>query len=144
MRVVALVLFVFALFVAIFPQFVTCQAHGFAIELPKGTIPMRCFYTAHAQMALGIMVAIVAIGLWFLRQKETRTILSILGIVGGFLILMTVTRAPGLGIGICVNPDMPCVIYMRPAIYTVAPLIMAASAVGLAINLITFRPGMGR
>jgi len=114
MRVVALVLFVFALFVAIFPQFVTCQAHGFAIELPKGTIPMRCFYTAHAQMALGIMV------------------------------LMTVTRAPGLGIGICVNPDMPCVIYMRPAIYTVAPLIMAASAVGLAMNLITFRPGMGR
>jgi len=105
---------------------------------------MRCFYTAHAQMALGIMVAIVAIGLWFLRQKETRTILSILGIVGGFLILMTVTRAPGLGIGICVNPDMPCVIYMRPAIYTVAPLIMAASAVGLAMNLITFRPGMGR
>ncbi len=135
MRVVALVLFVFALFVAIFPHFYTCQAHGFAIELPKGTIPMRCFYTAHAQMALGIMVAIVAIGLWFLRQKETRTILSILGIVGGFLILMTVTRAPGLGIGICVNPDMPCVIYMRPAIYTVAPLIMAASAAALGITL---------
>jgi len=102
---------------------------------------MRCLYTAHAQMALGIMVAIVAVGLWFLREKETRTILSILGIVGGFLILMTVTRAPGLGIGVCVNPDMPCVIYMRPAIYTVAPLIMAASAVGLVMNLVTLKPG---
>ncbi|NIS63474.1 MAG: DUF4418 family protein [Proteobacteria bacterium] len=144
MRVVALVLFVLALFVAIYPQFYNCQSHGFAIKLPKGTIPMRCLYTAHAQMALGIMVAIAAVGLWFLREKETRTILSILGIVGGFLILMTVTRAPGIGIGICVNPDMPCVVYMRPAIYTVAPLIMAASAVGLAMNLITLRPGMRR
>ena len=82
--------------------------------------------------------------LWFLREKETRIILSILGIAGGFPILMTVTRAPGLGIGICGNPDMPCVIYMRPATYTVAPLIVAASAVGLAINLIGIRPGMGR
>lgn len=137
MKVVSLVLFVLALFVAIYPQFYTCQSHGFSIALPKGTIPMKCLYTAHAQMALGIMVAIAAVGLWFLREKETRTILSILGIVGGFLILMTVTRAPGVGIGICVNPDMPCVIYMRPAIYMVAPLIMAASAVGLVLSLKT-------
>lgn len=141
MKVVALLLLVMALFVAIYPQFFTCQSHGFAIKLPKFTIPMKCLYTAHAQMSLAIMVAIAAIGLWFLREKETRTILSILGIVGGFLILMTVTRAPGVGIGICVNPDMPCVIYMRPAIYTVAPLIIAASTVGLVMNLVTFKPG---
>ena len=31
--------------------------------------------TAHAEAALGMILAIVAIGLWFLRQKETRTIL---------------------------------------------------------------------
>jgi len=135
MRVIAVVLLVLALFVAIFPQFYTCQAHGFAIELPMGTMPMRCFYSAHAVTALGIMVAIAAGGLWFFKEKGTRTILSILGIVGGFFILMTVTGAPVLGIGTCVNPDMPCAIYMRPAIYTVAPLIMAASAVGLGITL---------
>jgi len=135
MRVVALVLLVLALFAAIFPQFYNCAAHGFFIELPMGTMPMRCFYSAHAVTALGIMVAIAAAGLWFLKEKGTRTILSILSIVGGFFILMTVTRAPVLGIGTCVNPDMPCVIYMRPAIYTVAPLIMAASAAGLAITL---------
>ena len=144
MKVVGLIIFVLALFVVIFPQFYTCQSHGFAIQLPKGSIPMRCLYTAHAQMALGIMVAIVGVGLWFLKNKETGTILSILGIVGGFLILMTVTRAPGIGIGVCVNPDMPCVIYMRPAIYTVAPLIMAAGALGLVMNLITLRPGKSR
>lgn len=143
MRVVALLLFVFALFVAIFPQFYTCQAHGFAIELPKGTIPMRCLYTAHAEAALGMILAIVAIALWFFRQKETRTILCILGIVTGFAILVMPTRAL-FGIGICVNPDMPCVVFMRPALYTIAPLIMATSAVGLAINLITVRPGAPR
>lgn len=142
MRVVALIIFVLALFVVIFPQFYTCQSHGFAIQLPKGAIPMRCLYTAHALMALGIMVAIVGVGLWFLKKKETWTILSILGIVGGFLILMTVSRAPGVGIGVCVNPDMPCVIYLRPAIYTVAPLIMAASALGLGMSQIPLRPGI--
>jgi len=135
MKVVAVVLLVLALFVAIFPQFYNCSAHGLFMELPKGTMPMRCFYSAHALTALGIMVAIAAAGLWFFKEKGTRTILSILGIVGGVFILMTVTRAPVLGIGTCVNPDMPCVIYMRPAIYTVAPLIMAASAAGLAITL---------
>ena len=140
MRVVALILLILALFVAIFPQFYTCQFHGFAIELPKGTIPMKCLWTAHAQMALGIMVAIAAVGLWFLRQKETRTILSILGMVGGFLILMTVTKTPGVGIGVCVNPDMPCVVYMRPAIYTVAPIIIGVSAVSLVMTLVTFKP----
>ena len=142
MRVIALVLFVFALFVAIFPHFYTCQAHGFAIELPKGTMPMRCFYTAHAETALGIILAVVAIGLWFLRQKETRTILSILGIVIGFCMLVMPTTAL-FGIGVCMNPDMPCVIYMRPALYTVASLIIAASAAGLAMTLIGVRPGVG-
>jgi len=135
MKVVAVVLFVLALFAAIFPQFYTCQAHGFAIELPMGTMPMKCLWTAHAVTALGIMVAIAAGGLWFFKEKGTRTILSILGIVGGLFILLVVTKAPVLGIGICMNPDMPCVIYMRPAIYTIAPLIMAASAAGLGINL---------
>jgi len=81
------------------------------------------------------MVAIMAGGLLYFKEKGTRTILSILGIVGGLFILLVVTRAPVIGIGICVNPDMPCVIYMRPAIYTVAPLIMAASAAALGINL---------
>jgi predicted cobalt transporter CbtA len=98
---------------------------------------MRCLFTAHAEMALGIMVAVVAVGLWFLRQKETRTILSILGIVGGFFMLMLLTRAPGLGIGACVNPDMPCVVYMRPTIFMLAPLIIVDSAVGLVLSLKT-------
>lgn len=141
MKVVGVVLLVLALFAAIFPQFYTCEAHGFAIEVPMGTIPMRCLYAAHAMTSLGIMVAIIAGGLLFFKEKATRTILSILGIVGGLFILLTVTRAPLVGIGICVNPDMPCVIYMRPAIYTVAPLIMAASAAALGITL---RPLGGR
>ena len=135
MKVLGVVLIVLALFAAIFPQFYTCEAHGFAIELPKGTIPMRCLYAAHAMTALGIMVAIMGGGLLYFKEKGPRTILSILGIVGGLFILLTVTRAPAVGIGICVNPDMPCVIYMRPAIYTVAPLIMAVSAAALGITL---------
>lgn len=141
MKVVAVVLIVLALFAAIFPHFYTCQHWGHAIELPAGTVPMRCLWSAHAMTALGILVAIMGGGLLYFKEKGTRTILSILGIVGGLFILLTVTRAPGIGIGICVNPDMPCVIYMRPAIYTVAPLIMAVSAAALGITLRPLRAG---
>ena len=143
MRVVAFLLFLLALFVAIFPQFYNCHAHGFTITLPKGTIPMKCLWTAHAEATLGAILAVVAAGMWFLREKETRTILSVLGILIGFAILMMVTRFL-FGIGVCVNPDMPCVVYMRPAVYTVAPLIIIISAVGLAMNLVTFKPGKPR
>jgi len=143
MRVVALLLFVMALFVAIFPQFYTCQSHGFSIQLPKGTIPMRCLWTAYAETTLGVILAVVAVGIWFLKGKEARIFLSILGIIIGFAILMMVTRFL-FGIGVCVNPDMPCVVYMRPAVYMVAPLIIVISAVGLAINLVTFKPGKPR
>jgi lipoprotein signal peptidase len=101
---------------------------------------MRCLWTAHAEAILGVILAVVAAGMWFLREKETRTILCILAIIIGFAILMMVTRFL-FGIGVCVNPDMPCVVYMRPAVYTVAPIIIVIGAVGLVINLVTFKPG---
>ncbi len=140
MRVVAVILFVAAVVVAILPQFYTCQASGYAIELPGKTIPMKDLWTAHAEAALGIMVAVVAIGLWFFRERGARTILSILGIVGGALILIMVTNVL-FGIGVCVKPDMPCVVYMRPTIYMLASLIMVDSAVGLVLSLKTIRAG---
>ncbi len=141
MRVVAVILFVAAVVVAILPQFYTCWAHGFYLEpMPGKTIPMKDLWTANAEMALGIMVAVVAIGLWFFRERGARTILSILGIVGGFLILIMVTNVL-FGIGVCVKPDMPCVVYMRPAIFMLAPIIIVVSAVGLALSLKTVRAG---
>ncbi len=141
MRVAAVILFVAAVVVAILPQFFTCQASGFFIEpMPGKTIPMKDLWTAHAVAALGIMVAVVAIGLWFFRERGARTILSILGIVGGFLILIMATDVL-FGIGVCRKPDMPCVVYMRPAIYMLASLIMVDSAVGLALSLKKVRGG---
>lgn len=140
MRVVAVILFVAAVAVAVLPQFFTCQAYGYAIELPGKTIPMKDLWTAHAVAALGIMVAVVAIGLWFLRERGARTILSILGIVGGVLMLIMVTNVL-FGIGVCMKPVMPCVVYMRPIIYMLASIIIVDSAVGLALSFKTVRAG---
>ncbi len=135
MRIVAVILFVAALVVAILPQFYACWAHGFYLEpMPGKIIPMKCLWTANAEMALGIMLVIIAIGLWFFTERGARTILSILGIVGGLFILIMVTGAL-FGIGVCMKPVMPCVVYMRPAIYMLASLIMVDSAVGLALSL---------
>ena len=137
MRIVAVVLFVLALLVAILPQFYTCQASGFFMEpMPGKIVAMKCLWTAHAEVALGIMLAVIAIGLWFFREREARTILSILGIVGGVLMLIMVTGAL-FGIGVCAKPGMPCLVYMRPTILVLAPLIMVDSVVGLVLSLKT-------
>ena len=141
MRVVAVILFVLALVVVIVPQFFTCGAHGFSLETAAGMmVPMKCSWTAGAEIALGIMLAIVAIGLWFFRERGARTILSILGIVGGVLMLIMVTGVL-FGIGVCMKPVMPCVVYMRPIIYMLASLIIVDSAVGLVLSLKTLRAG---
>jgi len=136
-RIVAVVLFVFALLVAILPQFFTCGAYGFSLETAAGKmVAMKCSWTARAEVALGIMLAVIAIGLWFFREREARTILSILGIVGGVLILIMVTGVL-FGIGTCMKPDMPCNVFLRPTILVLAPLIIVNSAVGLVLSFKT-------
>jgi len=122
----------FAGLVLIFvPSFYTCAAHGKAIQLASGkSIPMKCFWTARAQIGLGALLFAVGFFLFVSRQLESRRYLSILALILGMLIVLFPTAL----IGVCVNPDMPCVVLMKPILLLIGVVTGALSIVATAWN----------
>lgn len=146
MKIVTVLLIIFGLVVAIVPQFYTCQHGGFDIELRTGAhIPMVCLWTAHAMGALGMLLVVAGIMLAFLRSREVGIALSIMAILIGFSILVfpmgTATKHAFLfSIGVCMNPDMPCVVVMRPLLTILGPLVMLTGISGLLLNVVRLKP----
>ena len=105
MKVIAASIIIFGLVVGIVPQFTDCQSQGRAIELANGrTIPMKCHWTARAEIAVAGPLLAVGGFLGFSRRKESLRALSILGIfLGVFAILI-----PTYLIGVCASFDMLC------------------------------------
>ncbi len=55
MKAAAVSLIVLALLIGVIPQFTDCQSQGKAIQLPNGkTLPMKCHWTARAEIAVAI------------------------------------------------------------------------------------------
>lgn len=146
MKIVIVLLIVLGLVVAIFPQFYTCEAHGFDIELRTGVhIPMVCKWTAHAEFTLGLLLLTAGILSVFLRSRETRLALSVMAILLGIFILGApqghmVGQESLISYGICVNPDMPCVVIMKPALDILGPLVIATGIAGVVLNKIRLKP----
>lgn len=149
MKATGVILMVLGLAVAIVPQFFTCQYHGFAIHCtqPELTIPMKCLWTAHAMIPLGILLVLNGGGIFLGKERETRRILSISGIIIGIFVgLLVVGKGPGGPlIGICMNPDMPCVVIMQPACFLMSGIIIVVSIVVLALTFVRSKlPAEGR
>jgi hypothetical protein len=110
-KIVAAVLIGLGLVTMIVPSFLTCAAHGRAIQLPGGgSVPMKCLWTARAEIGLGVLLWVAGAFLFFSRDMESRRFLSVLVLVLGLLIALSPTAL----IGVCINPDMPCVRLMKP------------------------------
>lgn len=142
MKVIGIILIILALALAIVPQLYTCQHHGKAIVLPDGrTIPMKCLWAARAEIPLGALLSVIGIFFLISREKETRRFLSILGIIGGILaILLQVGKGyPAPLIGVCMKPDMPCVVVGQPAVFLIGGIIIAVSAAALALTLVSLK-----
>jgi cellulose synthase/poly-beta-1,6-N-acetylglucosamine synthase-like glycosyltransferase len=133
MKIIAIVLIVAGLVLIFVPSFYTCAAQGKAIQLPSGkSIPMKCLWTARAEIGLGILLVAVAAFLFISRKLESRRFLSILTLILGILIVLFPTSL----IGVCVNPDMPCVVVMKPTLLLIGIVTIALGIVATAWNLI--------
>lgn len=130
MKVIAALIIVFGLVVGIAPQFTDCQSQGRAIELANGkTIPMKCHWSAQAEIAVAGPLLVVGGIMGFSRRKESLRTLSILGIVlGVFAILI-----PTYLIGVCASLDMLCNSLMKPILIFGGTVITVASLVGLGL-----------
>jgi hypothetical protein len=132
MKVIASILILVALVVGIAPQFTDCAAQGRPpLELANGkTVPMKCAWTAQAEIAVAAPLGLTGLMLFLSKRKESRRVLAVLGIaLGVFAVLL-----PTALIGVCASPDMICNSVMKPTLILSGTVAAAASLVALVLS----------
>jgi len=119
---------VLALVIAIVPLFSDCLSQGRSLKTESGmSVPMKCHWTALAEVGMGIPLALAGVLHFTSKRKETFTSLGILGVTLGALTV----AFPTVLIGVCSNPDMMCNLVERPVLIFAGTLVIAASLVNL-------------
>lgn len=130
MKVAGAAMVLLAIALAVVPMFSDCESAGRMLTLESGRqISMKCHWTGLAELGLGVPVAVVGLAMVFSRSRESR---RVLGITGMSLGLVAILLPTGL-IGVCVNPDMPCVSVMKPAEILAGVLVM-----GIGLGVVVF------
>jgi hypothetical protein len=129
-KVLAVLIIIIALIIIIVPQFTNCEAGkddsaeavGSAgtsaaptASPTAGAMPyrmMKCYWTAHAEIVVGIPLIAIGVLLFFARRKETTRVLGILTAVLGVLAILLPTSV----IGTCLNDQMVCNTEMKPVL----------------------------
>jgi hypothetical protein len=133
-KVFGVVLIALALAIVIIPQFTNCEAQGRMLTLANGTTtPMKCTWTARAEIATGVPILAIGAMMLFARKRESLRYLGGLGgVLGVFAMLL-----PTALIGVC-SSNMVCHTVMKPSLLTFGALVTAASVIGITLS---FRKG---
>jgi hypothetical protein len=130
MKIIGAFLIVLALVSAIAPQFLDCQSQGRSLALANGkTVPMKCHWSAIAELALGFPLGAAGLMMITSKRKETFRVSSIIGAVLGGLVI----AVPTVLIGVCASNMMLCLSTMEPLLILTGSLTVVASLVGLII-----------
>ncbi len=123
-------LIVIALGIAILPQYTTCQHFGNSLALANGkTTPMKCNWTAQAEIAVAAPLAVVGVMVMASRRETVRN-LSVMGVVLGVFAVLLPTSL----IGTC-SSQMPCNLIMKPSLIGMGSIVAVGSLVSTAVNL---------
>ena len=131
MKIAAAAILVLALVIGIVPQLTDCQSQGRSLALQNGkTVPMKCHWTAIAEIAMAVPLAGVGAVTAVSKRKESRRILAGLGILLGIFVILLPTAL----IGVCASADMLCNSVMKPTLILSGTLIVAISIVSLIMS----------
>ncbi len=120
-----IVLLALALAIIIIPQYTTCEHEGRYITLQNGRpIPMKCSWTAKAEIAVGVPLAVAGALMAISRKKESLRNLALIGIVLGIFVILLPTDAM---IGVC-KSNMDCHNIMKPTL-----IVLGAVAIGICL-----------
>jgi len=100
--------------------FPVCETEGMWI---KPGIPMPCGYTARAEIVLGALVVIVGALLLWVKSRETRIVLGVMGVAMGVLSILVPVQIDG----VCANQTHPCVLETRPALIVIGAVVILVS-----------------
>jgi hypothetical protein len=132
MKILAIVLIILAVIISVLPQFTDCQSQGLMLTLDNGTqVPMKCHWTAQAEIGLGVPLFVLGILLFISRGREARAYLGILGAVLGLFVILF----PTVMIGVCSAADHYCNLLMKPALVLAGSLVIVASLAAVIVSL---------
>lgn len=122
-NLIGIAIIVFALAIAIVPQQTTCESNGKFLTLANGnTLPMKCSWSAKAEIAAGVPLLAVGVMMITSRRKESLKNLSIMGAILGAFVMAIPTNL----IGVC-SSQMPCNLIMKPSLVGLGAVATAAS-----------------
>jgi hypothetical protein len=133
-KILGVAILLLALAIAILPQYSTCASDGKYLTLANGrTIPMKCSWTARAEIAVGAPLAVVGAMMVFSRRKESKRNLAVMGITLGALAILLPTRL----IGVCAMPTNSCVTVLKPSMLGLGSVVIGLSLVGLVMSQVS-------
>jgi hypothetical protein len=131
MRIAGAIIIILAIAMGIVALLFNCQAEGQSLALANGAkVPMKCYYTAIAEVAMAIPLIGVGGMLAVSKRKETRRPLAIMGAILGVVIMLISTAL----IGVCANPAHDCNRIVLPTTLFVGTLVIALSAGSLIVS----------
>ena len=131
MKIPAVLIVILAILVGTLPYFFNCQYDGKALTLENGRqVPMKCYWTAQASLAVAVPLLAVGLLIAFSRQKETLRALALVGAILGIVVILLPTRF----IGVCQHPGASCNLVMKPALVFAGTLVIGVSLVSLVIS----------
>ena len=129
----AVAIMALAVAIAVMPQFYTCQHAGMSLKTDTGkSVPMKCNWTAQAEIAAGIPLFAVGAVMLFSKRKETKIVVTGMGMVLGVAAILI----PEQLIGVC-SSQMPCNNVMEPSLLAMGAAVIAVSAVGMVSSLMS-------
>jgi hypothetical protein len=131
LKIPAVLIVILAILIGTLPHFFNCQYDGKALTLENGRqVPMKCYWTAQASLAVAVPLLVVGLLIAFSRQKETLQALALVGAILGIMVILLPTRL----IGVCQHPGASCNLVMKPALIFAGSLVIGVSLVGLVIS----------
>ncbi|MBC8503286.1 MAG: DUF4418 family protein [Chloroflexi bacterium] len=97
------------------------------LELVNGKkIPMRCHWTARAEMIFGALIVVVGLMIAFLKKAGERQRLHHQVALLGLVTILT----PLFIIPTCMNPDMSCNVGTKPALIILGGIVLVMGLIG--------------
>jgi hypothetical protein len=128
MKAAAIIMILLAVVIGVLPQFTDCESQGRSLTLANGReIPMKCHWTARAEIGLAVPLLFTGMLMTTTRRKETLRNLSMVGATLGAFVIML----PTVLVGVCANPDMICNSLMKPSLILSGALVIGLSLFGV-------------